>query len=264
MREVGEEAIDWKDVRDRLGRLEKMASISVSQPEPPKFPPPETSVGRLTELPTPATDTDVEMTDVRPAPPPERDAKRSRARELLEDVLARVQSMEGMRQEFEERFEEFEDALYLGFGEKMDQIRKWDDPEQERDPRASLRSEEEGEDIDQWKGKEKGDVEAGWDDLERERDPEGRLRWNRPLVPEASAANLQVLQIVEAALKKDSNIKSLREEVAALKEDLATMREEKDKDHREAIEAVKEGLRGEYATIVKKVRLSHWTVHGPG
>lgn len=229
----GSGGVVWEDVRERLRRLEETASRVPPAPPTQPAPPSQPATPRPALKPSATKDNDVPM-DTEPSSPP-KDGKRGRARELLEDVIARLESVEGMREGFEERLEEFENYLYLTAGEAMDRMRGWGDLERERDPTGRLRGmlaerpgrEEEQEKMD---GVEKPGGE-------RQGGPDDGMRGTSPGQLEAST----------------SEIKVMRDELAELKAEMAGLREEKEKNNREVIVAVMEGMRAEYSSIVRKV-----------
>lgn len=245
--EKGLEGVEWEGLKERLVRLEEGGTLPPGAKAQRAALPPEPKGSIPPALPTPAIEEPPAKDDIEMADPSNsgfvseaRQAKRNRARELLEDVLTRVDGMERMRQGFEDRFEEFENHLFLGQGAEMDKIRGWGDLERQKDPTGRLRGIT--EESRKGKEKEKDDVEnQGWDEVERRSDYEvGRAGMEDGVNGDGGQVSVE--------------IKILQEEVSALKDEVALLKEEKERNNREVIEAIMEGMRDDYASIARKVR----------
>ena len=254
----GVERMDWEGVQERLIRLEAMISpvardppvrmqpqaslalrdapIPSLPPEPRTVPPPAPPAGPPPEPPKVSFDTVGEHEDAR-------HGKRTRARELLDDILKRLRNVEGMKQGFEDRFDEFENHLFLGQGEAMDGIRSWEDLEKAQDPSGRVEgipveAADNGAILDVTNGVHGAVIDV---EMETEAAQDGDLQ--------GMAREI----LLTPAKTPTTDFESLQVELKALRDEVTVMREDKERNGRELIAIVMEGMREEYAAIARKV-----------
>ena len=227
--------MDVEDIRVRLNKLEETESIGRMVPARPGVSPP------VPPTPMPSAPLDQKNAGLKQMSDSTalegKPGKKARARELLEDILLRLEKVETMKDGFDDRLEEFENYFYLTAGEEIDRARGgWPQLEKKRDSDGRLRGlaqapEEVSSALDDAKD---------WGVLEEELDPNGRSRGERFKI-ETGVPNAE--------------IQMLQEQVVSLKEEIQLLRSEKEKNNREVIVAVIEAMRDEYAVIAKKVCL---------
>ena len=235
-------ALNWDGLEGRVARLETMGpirsmgtaqphngvpeTIHLPPPPPPNAsmppdPPPETvratppQTGGDVEMPLAG----VESTDVGTTR-----ERRSRARQLLAEVLSRMEAVEAMKQGFEDRFDEFENHLFLGQGEAIDQIRTWDELERQRDPTRRLRGERrpsEPTEVKEVKMIQEEEMEAMQDEVAEMRKERAETK------KESAEMKDEVAETKKEMAEMKSEVAETKKEMVEMKKEMASLRAER-------------------------------------
>lgn len=197
---------------------------------------------------------------VPPPPPTETGEKRGRARELLDDMLSRLEKVEGMRTELEDRYTDLEDLVNWRQQEELEVVRlgngRWKMIEELRDPDGMIR------------GSSIAEAAAA---KRRKLDHQSEHEAEVPVPAKSESATLidpvsltdgtaatfgavtTEIPAAVAASVPDPSVAQLRDQVETLKQELADLKAGQAERDKKLIEDTVAQLKGECVKICREV-----------
>lgn len=187
-----------------------------------------------------------------------RETKRIKLRELLDDVLSRLEAVEANKVFYEERCNDLEYQLNIRESDELDarrtkRPRTWDELEARRDPSGSLRGLEPGQALGEVAASSAGVAGAGAGEAEVV------ANGDQAVPAETSASASAEVQPVLPVLPTQpvphvDEVKALRDELAAVRSEITQIKEEREERDQLLVSAILLRVRAEYEEVTRKVR----------
>lgn len=170
--------------------------------------------------------------------------KRSRARELLEDMLKRLEKVEGMKEYLENRYFDIQDQLNAREQEELEILRlgngRWKIIEELRDPDGVIRGLK----------RRKIDKDEDIEEVPMELDPVSQQG-----DPTTSAAQPKASDSASAASPSDSVVQTLRTQVETLQKEIAEMQAGQEAREKAIVDQVTATIQSQLDGMVRSVRI---------
>jgi hypothetical protein len=194
-----------------------------------------------------------------------RETKRIKLRELLDDVLSRLEAVEANKVFYEERCNDLEYQLNVLESDELDALRArrpgtWEELEARRDPSGSLRGLERGQPLGEVTASSADGAGAGANETEVVAVANG----DQAILAEASGSAsasaevqppLSVLPI--QPVPHVDEVKALRDELAAARTEISQIKEEREVRDQQLVTAILNRVRAEYEEVTRKVSSLH-------